>query len=174
MFYQTMTTTKQQLSASLEDYLEAIYILLQAGKVARSKDISEHLQVARSSVTGALRSLAEKQLIHYKPYGYITLTEKGCRVAGRVARRHEALESFFCDVLGVTPELARHSACLAEHAIGPEITLRLTAYLEFLADENKTGHNLNELFQAFCQNRLEDIKTFYHRQLEKKADNCRQ
>lgn len=159
----------KQLSASLEDYLEAIFFLLQAGRVARSKNIAEHLQVARSSVTGALRSLAEKELIHYKPYGYVTLTEKGYQIAGRVARRHEALESFFCDVLGVTPELAQRSACLAEHAIGPEITLRLTAYLEFLDAENKAGRNLPESFHEFCRERLEDIKTFYHKQLENNA-----
>jgi len=161
-----MNIATKQLSASLEDYLEAIYILSQSGQVARSKNIADHLQVARPSVTGALRSLAEKQLIHYKPYGYITLTEKGYRTAGRIARRHEALESFFCDVLGVAPEIARRSACLAEHAIGPEITLRLTAYLEFLAEENMAGRGLSELFEAFCRERLEDIKSFYRRKIE--------
>jgi DtxR family Mn-dependent transcriptional regulator len=153
-----MTVPTKQLSASLEDYLEAIFVLSQSGQVARSKNIAEHLQVARPSVTGALRVLAEKQLIHYKPYGFITLTEKGQRAAGRVARRHEALESFFCNVLGVEPEIAQQSACLAEHAIGPEITLRLTAYLEFLAAENQAGRNTSEAFRTFCQQR-EPIKT---------------
>jgi DtxR family Mn-dependent transcriptional regulator len=146
-----MMMVNKQLSASLEDYLEAIFILSQSGKVARSKNIAEHLQVARSSVTGALRSLAEKELIHYKPYGYITLTEKGQRMARRVARRHEALESFFCNVLGVEDEVAQHSACLAEHAIGAEITCRLTSFLDFIAAERKAGRNIAEAFQLFCQ-----------------------
>ena len=153
-----MTISTKQLSASLEDYLEAIFVLSQSGQVARSKNIAEHLQVARSSVTGALRSLAEKQLIHYKPYGFIMLTEKGQRTAGRVARRHEALESFFCEVLGVEPEIARRSACLAEHAIGPEVTARLTMYLEFLAAETEAGRNMAEAFRTFCQQR-ENITT---------------
>ncbi|NLK42576.1 MAG: metal-dependent transcriptional regulator, partial [Planctomycetes bacterium] len=78
-----MSFLKKQLSASLEDYLEAIYVLLQSGNVARSKDIAEHLQVSAASVTGALRTLAERQLIHYKPYGYITLTDKGQQAASR-------------------------------------------------------------------------------------------
>lgn len=151
-----MNTISKQLSASLEDYLEAIFVLSQSGHAARSKNIAEHLQVARSSVTGALRVLAEKQLIHYKPYGYITLTEKGQRAAGRVARRHEALESFFCNVLGVDSEIAQRSACLAEHAIGPEITVRLTTYLEFLAAENKAGRNAAEAFRTFCQQHKQD------------------
>ena len=148
-----MTTLHKQLSASLEDYLEAIFLLSQSGKVARSKNIAEHLQVARSSVTGALRSLADKQLIHYKPYGFITLTEKGRWLAGRIARRHAALEAFFCEVLGVDPEVAERSACQAEHAIGPEIASRLTAYVEFLAAESESGNDVATGFKAFCQRR---------------------
>ena len=148
-----MAITLKQLSASLEDYLEAIFFLSQAGRVARSKNIAEHLQVARSSVTGALRSLAEKELIHYKPYGYITLTEKGFRTAGRIARRHEALESFFSNVLGVESDVAQRAACLAEHAIGSEITGRLTAFLEFIEAENRQGRNVAEAFRNHCQYR---------------------
>lgn len=146
-----MMITNKQLSASLEDYLEAIFFLSQAGKVARSKNIAEHLQVARSSVTGALRSLAEKQLIHYRPYGDISLTEKGQRMAGRIARRHETLETFFCDVLGVESEIARRSACLAEHAIGTEITCRLTAFLDYLAEERQAGCDIADSFKKYCQ-----------------------
>ena len=130
-----MNEAAKQLSASLEDYLEAIFLLSQSGKVARSKDIAEHLRVARPSVTGALRALTEKQLIHYKPYGYVTLTEKGFRLAGRISKRHAALESFFVDVLGVDQRTAEQAACLAEHAVGGEITARLTAYLDFIAGQ---------------------------------------
>lgn len=145
-----MNLLPKQLSASLEDYLEAIFVLSQSGEVARCKNIAEHLQVARSSVTGALRSLAEKQLIHYKPYGYITLTEKGLHAAGRVARRHETLGFFFGDVLGADPQIAQRAACLAEHAISPDITLRLTAFLDFIAAEKMAGRNLTEAFQTYC------------------------
>ena len=154
-----MISLNKKLSASLEDYLEAIFVLSQPGKVPRCKNIAEHLQVARSSVTGALRHLAEKQMIHYKPYGDITLTEKGQRMAGRIVRRHEALEAFFCDVLDVEPELARRSACLAEHAIGAEITGRLMAWREFLADEQAAGRDIAAAFRAFCHRREMQIDT---------------
>jgi DtxR family Mn-dependent transcriptional regulator len=72
-----MTITNNDLSASLEDYLEAIYNLAEAKKVARSRDIAEALGVSRASVTGALRALKEKGLIEHEPYGYVTLTEAG-------------------------------------------------------------------------------------------------
>jgi len=56
-----MQSTKT-LSASLEDYLEAIYHIVREKKAARAKDISKRLGVNRSSVTGALHSLAERKL----------------------------------------------------------------------------------------------------------------
>ncbi|HEV58563.1 MAG TPA: MarR family transcriptional regulator, partial [Phycisphaerales bacterium] len=55
------------LTASLEDYLEAIFHLENKDKVARSKDIAGALGVARPSVTGALRTLAGKGLVNYEP-----------------------------------------------------------------------------------------------------------
>jgi len=141
-----MNEANKQLSASLEDYLEAIFLLSQSGKVARSKDIAEHLGVARPSVTGALRSLTRKRLIHYKPYGYITLTEKGLRMAGKISKRHAALESFFVDILGVERDAAERAACMAEHAVGGEITARLTAYLDFVA-----GQDTAETFKHYYE-----------------------
>ena len=42
-----------KLSASLEDYLEAIFNLAGESNVARSKDIAKLLGVAKPSVTGA-------------------------------------------------------------------------------------------------------------------------
>ena len=50
------------LSASLEDYLEAILNIAGESNTARSKDIAESLGVAKSSVTGALKGLAKKGL----------------------------------------------------------------------------------------------------------------
>ena len=74
----------RNLSSSLEDYLEAIFNLTARNDVARSKDIADSLNVAKSSVTGALRTLAEKQLVNYKPYGYVTLTPPGRTVTASV------------------------------------------------------------------------------------------
>jgi len=52
--------TRNVLSASLEDYLEAIYHIVQKKQAARAKDIVQRLRVKNSSVTGAMRALADK------------------------------------------------------------------------------------------------------------------
>ncbi len=82
-------TSGVELSASLEDYLEAIFQIVRDKQAARAKDISERLKVRRSSVTGALHALADRELINYAPYDLITLTDKGKIVAQAVVRRHE-------------------------------------------------------------------------------------
>ncbi len=69
--------TDNNLSASLEDYLEAIFNIAGSSGVARSKDIAETLGVSCSSVTGAMHLLSKKHLANYKPYDYVTLTEQG-------------------------------------------------------------------------------------------------
>jgi DtxR family Mn-dependent transcriptional regulator len=119
------------LSASLEDYLEAILRIVQEKQVARAKDVGNLLHVGRSSVTGALHALADRELIHYAPYDLVTLTEKGRDLASAVTRRHEVLRDFFVKVLAVPPDEADIAACKMEHAISEKVLQRLVAFIAF-------------------------------------------
>ena len=76
-----MDARPEELSASLEDYLEAIYQVIVERGEARSKDIVDRLSVAASSVTNALRGLVKRKLINHAPYDLITLTDEGEAVA---------------------------------------------------------------------------------------------
>lgn len=147
----------ENLSASLEDYLEAIYHLSQGPDGARSKDIAQKLAVSRASVTGALRMLADRGLVNYKPYGQITLTDNGQQLAARVARRHEVLNRFFAEVLGADADSARQAACQAEHALGPEITPRLTAFVDYVMrsqnNEMPIAGQFQQYWESFCHGR---------------------
>ncbi len=120
------------LSESLEDYLEAIFHIIAEKQAARAKDISRRLKVAGSSVTGALRSLAEKGLINYAPYDLITLTPAGKRVAKEIVRRHEVLRDFFVKFLSVDYAEADEAACRMEHVISKHVLERLIQFAEFL------------------------------------------
>ena len=116
---------KTDLSASLEDYIEAIYHIIEDKLVARSKEIAASLQVSRASVTEALRALSKKGLINYSPYEAITLTEEGKKAAEDVIFRHEALKRVFIEVLSIEPAIAEEGACRIEHAAPPEIISRM-------------------------------------------------
>jgi DtxR family Mn-dependent transcriptional regulator len=143
------TVGRQKLSASLEDYLEAIFNLTHEAEGARSKDVAEALGVARSSVTGAMQALSEKGLANYRPYGCVTLTRSGRAVAAEVVRKHNILKSFFISVLGVDKENAQQAACRAEHALGSEIIGRLLSFIEYVTESSKNGHDVAEEFRRF-------------------------
>ena len=121
---------KPSLSASLEDYIEAIFFLMRDQDVARVKDIAARLKVQMPSVTGALRSLAAKRLVHHDPYGSITLTPTGEAIARDLVRRHELLTSFLTDLLGLDHRTAERNACEMEHAIEPVVLDRLAEFVE--------------------------------------------
>ncbi len=123
---------RRRLSASLEDYVEAIYHVMTRKGAARAKDIAERLGVNGSSVTGALRSLGERGLVNYTPYDIITLTDKGIRVAKDVVRRHEALHDFFVKVLALEEADAEATACKVEHSISAEVLGRFIQLMDFM------------------------------------------
>lgn len=143
--------TKQKLTASLEDYLEAILNITEQAGVARSKDIAEMLAVSRASVTGALKALKDKGLINYEPYGLISLTDAGKIAAEDIARRHSILKSFFIDVLGVQETVAQGAACKSEHVLGPVVIGKLLEFIEFVNAENHNGNDLRKKFEQFSK-----------------------
>jgi len=124
-----MSPSGKKLSPSLEDYLEAVLDLVQAGPVARVRDIARRLGVGMPSVTVALRQLSARGLVNYDPYQVITLTEAGRAAGEEIERRHRVLESFLRDVLGLDKAIARANACRMEHAVDPVVLERLEALM---------------------------------------------
>lgn len=145
------TMENQKVSASLEDYLEAIYVLEQKYRVARAKDIADYMHVQRASVTGALKALSVRGLVYYTPYSYVTLTPEGKRIAEEILYRHRILKEFFSKVLKLTPEEAEQNACRIEHAIQPHAVERLVKFLEFLNRCPRAGSEWFDNFEAFCE-----------------------
>ncbi|MFO7748816.1 MAG: metal-dependent transcriptional regulator [Desulfobacteraceae bacterium] len=119
----------RDLSETLEDYLETILELQTIKTVARSKDIAEKLDIKRGSVTGMLKKLAEKELINYEPYGYVTLTPAGRKIARKIEQRHQVLKDFFTRILKVDAEKADQTACRMEHAMDDDTFARFKDFI---------------------------------------------
>ena len=145
-----MVSKSMQLSASLEDYIEAIYHIAAEKHVARSKDIASRLSVSRASVTEALRLLSKKELINYEPYEPITLTANGKKTAEDVIFRHRALKRFFTEVLAIDEKTAEEGACRVEHAAPPEVIKRMIAFIDFLQACPRGGDDLLQGFSEYC------------------------
>lgn len=127
-----MAEHDSQLSRSMEDYLEAIYNLKVRSQNARVKDIAREMNVKMPSVTGAIRSLAEKGLVKHQPYEFVELTEQGLTQARGVAHRHSTVREFLRSVLGLSAEDAEVEACGIEHAIRPDTLDKLLKFVDFV------------------------------------------
>lgn len=140
-----------ELTASLEDYIEAIYHIEKELSQARGKDIAARIGVSNASVTEALRTLSRKGLIHYAPYEAITLTSSGLTTAEDVIRRHNALKRFFIEVLAIDEPIAEAGACRVEHAAPPEIIERMIQFIDFIEVCPRGGDDLIRGFADFCE-----------------------
>ncbi len=120
------------LSASQEDYLEAILHIVTEKGAARPKEISKRLKVTYSSVTKALHTLSKKQLVNYEPYGLVSLTPSGKRYANSVVYRHRAFRDFLTKVLFIDEAEADELACKLEHAVPKSVVERMIKFVEYV------------------------------------------
>lgn len=138
------------LSASLEDYLQAIFRIQTAKQAARPTDIAISLGVNNSSVTGALRTLSDRGMVNYAPYDVITLTPEGKRAAEEIVRRHDVLVRFFTHLLQAEESEAEQTACRVEHVISPDILDRLVQFVAFVELCPRAGADWIQGFWERC------------------------
>lgn len=128
----------------IEEYLETIlYITKKNNGPAKTSQIAEELKLSAPSVTEMVQKLSDNDYVEYVPYYGVTLTSKGGTEALRIKRRHQLLETFLVDVLGVEPELAHTEACEMEHSISDSTLEKMCAHMghpEVCPDGNPIGH----------------------------------
>lgn len=118
-------------SANIEEYLEAIFRLLQNDKeYAKTGELAEVLQVKPASVTQMVQKLAAKNYLKYMKSKGVRLTAKGRKLALDVLRRHRIAERLLVDLLGVSWEEAHDVACEWEHLLSPELCNKVLEKLE--------------------------------------------
>ena len=123
--------SQNKISASLEDYLEAIYEIIEAKQGVKAVEISRKLGVGRSSVTEALKALADKKLVNYGRYDVISLTQEGEKAAQSVLLKHNVLREFFADFLGLSDAEASENACRVEHVISDNALNRFIKFIDY-------------------------------------------
>ncbi len=117
------------LSASMEDYLEAIIEVGRERPAVRVRDVARRLGVTMPSVTGAMKILESRGLIRHERYEYIELTETGLDLAEAIASRHRVILTFLTEIIGVDRETAETEACGIEHILSAGTMEKLTEYI---------------------------------------------
>ena len=115
-------TRRDHASETAEDYVEAIAEILDSQQACRVKDLASRMAVSHVTVTRILQRLANEGLVIKEPYGPVTLTTVGRRMAKASRRRHELLLEFLLS-LGVPEADAIRDTEGMEHHVS-ESTLK--------------------------------------------------
>lgn len=109
--------TEQNVSPTIEEYLEQIYRLEDEYGVARTKLLAERVGVSLGTVTNTVESLEYRRLVTHEPYKGVKLAENGRKIALDVIRRHRLSECLLSDLLKIDWSRVHDYACRLEHAI---------------------------------------------------------
>ena len=117
---------------SEENYLKAIFHLESiSGKGISTNAIAKKLNTKASSVTDMIKKLAEKELLIYKKYQGVTLTNIGKKVATGIVRKHRLWELFLVEKLNFSWDEVHDVAEQLEHIKSPKLINELDLFLGF-------------------------------------------
>jgi DtxR family transcriptional regulator, Mn-dependent transcriptional regulator len=125
----TLEPPSTALTASVEDYLKAIYAIERGGGAAATNDVAHRVGVAPGSATGMVRRLADQGPVAYTRYHGVRLTASGRHAALRTLRRHRVLECYLTAALGYPWDRVHDEAERLEHAASDGLIDRMAAAL---------------------------------------------
>lgn len=118
------------MTFSEENYLKTIYHLTSSSnREVSTNEIAEMIATKASSVTDMLRKLAEKDLLNYKKYQGVSLTEKGKLSAKMIVRKHRLWEVFLVEKLNFSWDEVHDIAEQLEHIKSEQLINKLDDFL---------------------------------------------
>ena len=118
------------MTFSEENYLKTIYYLTTFLETEISTNaIAEKMETKASSVTDMLKKLAEKNLVNYKKYQGVSLTENGRLAAKMIVRKHRLWEVFLVEKLDFSWDEVHDVAEQLEHIKSEKLINKLDDFL---------------------------------------------
>ena len=118
------------MTFSEENYLKTIYHLTTILDAEVSTNaIAEKMETKASSVTDMLKKLAEKDLINYKKYQGVSLTDIGKLSAKMIVRKHRLWEVFLVEKLSFSWDEVHDIAEQLEHIKSEKLNNKLDDFL---------------------------------------------
>src|SRR3989442_8526155 len=106
-------------TASVQDYLAAVYDLAGSGKPVIGARLAKHMNISAPAVTEAIHRMSRRGYVKVGPSKRLTLTTKGREIAEVMARRHRLLERWLTDTLGPNWTDPHEEAHRLEHPRSP-------------------------------------------------------
>jgi DtxR family Mn-dependent transcriptional regulator len=118
------------MTFSEENYLKTIYHLTTNSDTEISTNaIAEMMVTKASSVTDMLKKLAEKDLVNYKKYQGVSLTQNGKLAAKMIVRKHRLWEVFLVEKLDFPWDEVHDIAEQLEHIKSEKLIDKLDDFL---------------------------------------------
>ncbi len=117
------------LSASVEDYVKAVYELEARHGAASTNALAARLDVSAPAVSAMVKKLATLGYVRHSRYRGVALTGEGRRVALEVLRHHRLLETYLVEELGVPWDRVHAEAEVLEHVLSEGLEERIAAKL---------------------------------------------
>lgn len=118
------------MTFSEENYLKTIFHLtILSDSEISTNAIAEKMDTKASSVTDMLKKLAEKDLVHYKKYQGVSLTDQGRITAKMIVRKHRLWEVFLVDKLDFSWDEVHDIAEQLEHIKSEKLINKLDDFL---------------------------------------------
>jgi DtxR family Mn-dependent transcriptional regulator len=118
------------MTFSEENYLKAIYHLtVVSNSEVSTNSIAEMMETKASSVTDMLKKLAEKDLVNYKKYQGVSLTDTGKLSAKMIVRKHRLWEVFLVEKLDFSWDEVHDIAEQLEHIKSEKLINKLDNFL---------------------------------------------
>ncbi len=124
-------------SASVQNYLKAIYQLQETCETVTTTALAQHLDISAASATNMIKKLARLKLVRHSPYHGVELSTAGEKMALEVIRHHRLIELFLAEALGVPWEAVHAEAEKIEHVISEDLEDRIA---DFLGDPGRDPH----------------------------------
>jgi DtxR family Mn-dependent transcriptional regulator len=120
------------MTFSEENYLKTIFHLtVVSNSEVSTNAIAEMMETKASSVTDMIKKLAEKDLVNYKKYQGVSLTNKGTLAAKTIVRRHRLWEVFLVEKLDFSWDEVHEVAEQLEHIKSEKLVRELDRFLGF-------------------------------------------
>ncbi|MFC2101307.1 metal-dependent transcriptional regulator, partial [Bacteroidota bacterium] len=104
------------MSIPIENFLKAVYQKqYDDQEKAISSKLALELRVTNAAITDMAKKLHQSNLVNYKKYNEIKLTEYGKKIALKVIRKHRLWELFLFKVLNLSERDIHIEAELLEH-----------------------------------------------------------
>lgn len=140
--YQLLSQNKTLLTSAMEDYLEMIYRNSLVEGYMRINTLSELLNVAAPSATKMVQKLSKLELLDYKKYGIIFLTENGREIGKFLLERHNTIQKFLNN-LGVSEDILTETE-LIEHYVSLTTLNKINLFNRFLLINPEINKSLSE------------------------------